>query len=148
MKLHGGGFSTGGGKRPPKEELESENVDATRKGAGSNLRRHVRNISMTGLPVIVSINKFATDTDAEIDAIAEEAKLAGARDVVIFEGHANGGEGAGNLADAVVNACADHESKGRPYKPIVEPGMSVSETILKIATNVSVSYTHLTLPTN
>ena len=141
MKLHGGGFSTGGGKRPPKEELESENVDATRKGAGSNLRRHVRNISMTGLPVIVSINKFATDTDAEIDAIAEEAKLAGARDVVIFEGHANGGEGAGNLADAVVNACADHESKGRPYKPIVEPGMSVSETILKIATNVYGAHT-------
>ncbi|MBL6882916.1 MAG: formate--tetrahydrofolate ligase [Candidatus Thalassarchaeum sp.] len=141
MKLHGGGFSTGGGKRPPKEELESENVDATRKGAGSNLRRHVRNISMTGLPVIVSINKFATDTDAEIDAIAEEAKLAGARDVVIFEGHANGGEGAGNLADAVVNACADHESKGSPYKPIVEPGMSVSETILKIATNVYGAHT-------
>ena len=141
MKLHGGGFSTGGGKRPPKEELESENVDATRKGAGSNLRRHVRNISMTGLPVIVSINKFATDTDAEIDAIAEEAKLAGARDVVIFEGHANGGEGAGNLADAVVNACAHHESKGRPYKPIVEPGMSVSETILKIATNVYGAHT-------
>ena len=141
MKRHGGGFSTGGGKRPPKEELESENVDATRKGAGSNLRRHVRNISMTGLPVIVSINKFATDTDAEIDAIAEEAKLAGARDVVIFEGHANGGEGAGNLADAVVNACADHESKGSPYKPIVEPGMSVSETILKIATNVYGAHT-------
>ena len=141
MKLHGGGFSTGGGKRPPKEELESENVDATRKGAGSNLRRHVRNISMTGLPVIVSINKFATDTEAEIDAIAEEAKLAGARDVVIFEGHANGGEGAGNLADAVVNACADHESKGSPYKPIVEPGMSVSETILKIATNVYGAHT-------
>ena len=141
MKLHGGGFSTGGGKRPPKEELESENVDATRKGAGSNLRRHVRNISMTGLPVIVSINKFATDTEAEIDAIAEEAKLAGARDVVIFEGHANGGEGAGDLADAVVNACADHESKGRPYKPIVEPGMSVSETILKIATNVYGAHT-------
>ena len=141
MKLHGGGFSTGGGKRPPKEELESENVDATRKGAGSNLRRHVRNISMTGLPVIVSINKFATDTEAEIDAIAEEAKLAGARDVVIFEGHANGGEGAGDLADAVVNACADHESKGSPYKPIVEPGMSVSETILKIATNVYGAHT-------
>jgi formate--tetrahydrofolate ligase len=136
MKLHGGGFSTGGGKRPPKEELESENVDATRKGAGSNLRRHVRNISMTGLPVIVSINKFSTDSDAEIRAIADEAKLAGARDVVIFEGHANGGMGAGDLADAVVNACNKHDKSGRKYSPIVEPGMSVRETILKIATNV------------
>ena len=136
MKLHGGGFSTGGVKRPPKVELESENVDATRKGAGSNLRRHVRNISMTGLPVIVSINKFSTDSDAEIRAIADEAKLAGARDVVIFEGHANGGMGAGDLADAVVNACNKHDKSGRKYSPIVEPGMSVRETILKIATNV------------
>ena len=136
MKLHGGGFSTGGGKRPPKEELESENVDATRKGAASNLRRHVRNISMTGLPVIVSINKFSTDTDAEIQAISDEAKLAGAKDVVIFRGHAEGGLGAGELADAVVKACKKHDELGRPYSPIVKSGMSVRETILKIATNV------------
>ena len=136
MKLHGGGFSTGGGKRPPKEELESENVDATRKGAASNLRRHVRNISMTGLPVVVSINKFSTDTDAEIQVIADEAKLAGAKDVVIFRGHAEGGIGAGELADAVVNACKKHDESGRQYSPIVESGMSARETILKIATNV------------
>ena len=136
MKLHGGGFSTGGGKRPPKEELESENVDATRKGAASNLRRHVRNISMTGLPVVVSINKFSTDTDAEIQAIGDEAKLAGAKDVVIFRGHAEGGIGAGELADAVVNACKKHDESGRQYSPIVESGMSARETILKIATNV------------
>ncbi|MAD56842.1 MAG: formate--tetrahydrofolate ligase [Euryarchaeota archaeon] len=136
MKLHGGGFSTGGGKRPPKEELESENVDATRKGASSNLRRHVRNISMTGLPVVVSINKFSTDTDAEIQVIADEAKLAGAKDVVIFRGHAEGGLGAGELADAVVNACKKHDESGRQYSPIVESGMSARETILKIATNV------------
>ena len=136
MKLHGGGFSTGGGKRPPKEELESENVDATRKGAASNLRRHVRNISMTGLPVVVSINKFSTDTDAEIQVIADEAKLAGAKDVVIFRGHAEGGRGAGELADAVVNACKKHDESGRQYSPIVESGMSARETILKIATNV------------
>ena len=136
MKLHGGGFSTGGGKRPPKEELESENVDATRKGAASNLRRHVRNISMTGLPVVVSINKFSTDTDAEIQVIADEAKLAGAKDVVIFRGHVEGGLGAGELADAVVNACKKHDESGRQYSPIVESGMSARETILKIATNV------------
>ena len=136
MKLHGGGFSTGGGKRPPKEELESENVDATRKGASSNLRRHVRNISMTGLPVVVSINKFSTDTDAEIQVIADEAKLAGAKDVIIFRGHAEGGLGAGELADAVVNACKKHDESGRQYSPIVESGMSARETILKIATNV------------
>jgi formate--tetrahydrofolate ligase len=141
MKLHGGGFSTGGGKRPPKDELDTENIEATRQGASSNLRRHVRNISMTGLPVIVSINKFVSDTDAEIQAISEEAESAGARAVVIFEGHAHGGQGACELADAVVNACADHEKAGRPYDPIVESGMLVSETILKIATNVYGAHT-------
>ena len=136
MKLHGGGFSTGGGKRPPKEELESENVEATRQGSSTNLRRHVRNISMTGLPVIVSINKFATDTDAEIKTISEEAILAGAKEVVVFEGHSKGGLGADKLADAVVNACEGHEASGRKYSPIIDSDMPVRETILKIATNV------------
>ena len=136
MKLHGGGFSTGGGKRPPKEELELENVEATREGAATNLRRHVRNLSSTDIPVVVSINLFSSDTDAEVEAIREEAIGAGARDVVIFEGHAKGGEGAVELADAVVEACAAHDATGRPYTPIVEPGMPADQTILRIATKV------------
>ena len=136
MKLHGGGFSTGGGKRPPKEEIEGENVEATRGGAATNLRRHVLNLSSTNVPVIVSINRFSSDTDAEVEAIREEAIAAGARDVVIFEGHAKGGEGAVNLADAVVEACAAHDAAGRPYDPIVEPGMPAEQTILRIATKV------------
>ena len=136
MKLHGDGFSTGGGKRPPKEELEAENVEATRSGAATNLRRHVRNLSSTNLPVVVSINRFASDTDAEVAAIREEAIAAGARDVVVFEGHAKGGQGAVALADAVVEACAAHDSAGRPYDPLVEPGMSADQTILSVATNV------------
>ena len=141
MKLHGGGFSTGGGKRPPKEELEGENVEATRSGAATNLRRHVLNLSSTNIPVIVSINRFSSDTDAEIEAIREEAIVAGARDVVIFEGHAKGGEGAVNLADAVVEACAAHDVAGRPYDPIVEPGMPADQTILRIATKVYGAHT-------
>lgn len=136
MKLHGDGFSTGGGKRPPKEELEAENVEATRAGAATNLRRHVRNLSSTNVPVVVSINRFASDTDAEIEAIREEAVAAGARDVVVFEGHAKGGQGAVNLADAVVEACASHDAAGRPYDPIVEPGLPADQTILRVATNV------------
>ena len=141
MKLHGGGFSTGGGKRPPKEELEGENVEATRSGAATNLRRHVLNLSSTNVPVIVSINRFSSDTDDEIEAIREEAIAAGARDVVIFEGHAKGGEGAVSLADAVVEACAAHDAAGRPYDPIVEPGMPADQTILRIATKVYGAHT-------
>tara|TARA_B100000579_G_scaffold381590_1_gene350236 strand:+ start:558 stop:2276 length:1719 start_codon:yes stop_codon:yes gene_type:complete len=141
MKLHGGGFSTGGGKRPPKVELERENVEATRGGAATNLRRHVLNLSSTNIPVIVSINRFSSDTDAEVEAIREEAIAAGARDVVIFEGHAKGGEGAVNLADAAVEACAAHDAAGRPYDPIVEPGMPADQTILRIATKVYGAHT-------
>ena len=141
MKLHGDGFSTGGGKRPPKEELEAENVEATRAGAATNLRRHVRNLSSTNVPVVVSINRFASDTDAEIEAIREEAVAAGARDVVVFEGHAKGGQGAVDLADAVVEACASHDAAGRPYNPIVEPGLPADPTILRVATNVYGAHT-------
>ncbi len=141
MKLHGDGFSTGGGKRPPKEELEAENVEATRAGAAANLRRHVRNLSSTNVPVVVSINRFASDTDAEVEAIRDEAIAAGAKDVVVFEGHAKGGEGAVALADAVVEACASHDAAGRPYDPIVEPGMTADQTILRVATNVYGAHT-------
>jgi len=141
MKLHGDGFSTGGGKRPPKEELEAENVEATRAGAATNLRRHVRNLSSTNVPVVVSINRFASDTDAEIEAIREEAVAAGAKDVVVFEGHAKGGQGAVALADAVVEACSSHDAAGRPYDPIVEPGLPADQTILRVATNVYGAHT-------
>ena len=136
MKMHGDGFASGGGRRPTPEELETENVEAVRAGAASNLRRHVRNLSETGIPVIVSINRFKHDTDAEMDAIRQEAIDAGARQVVLNEGFAKGGEGATELADAVVQACADHDAAGRPYTPIVDEGMAIEETILKVATNM------------
>jgi formyltetrahydrofolate synthetase len=136
MKLHGGGVAGGGGSRPTKEEIETENVEAVRAGAASNLRRHVRNLAMTDIPVIVSVNKFHTDTEAEIDAIREEAAKAGAMDIVLFEGFSKGGAGAGELADSVVSACTNHEDGGSPFSPVVDPGMPSSEAILRIGTNV------------
>ena len=136
MKLHGGGFSTEGGARPSKEEIELENIDAVRRGASSNLRRHILNLATTEIPVVVSINKFSSDTVAEINAIKEEAKEFGAVDVVIFEGHEKGGEGAIELASAVVDACKKHIKNKKPFCPIVGPGTEVEQTILKIATNI------------
>tara|TARA_B100000959_G_scaffold94861_2_gene100675 strand:- start:1091 stop:2806 length:1716 start_codon:yes stop_codon:yes gene_type:complete len=136
MKMHGGGFASGGGRRPTTEELETENVEATRAGAASNLRRHVRNLAETSIPVIVSINRFEHDTEAEIEAIRDEATKAGAKQVVLNEAFAKGGEGAADLADAVVAACTSHDEEGRPYTPIVEHGMTIEETILRVATNI------------
>ena len=91
-----GGVAGGGGSRPTKEEIETENVGAVRAGAASNLRRHVRNLAMTDIPVVVSINRFHTDTEAEIDAIRDEATKAGAVDIVLFEGFSKGGKGSRN----------------------------------------------------
>ena len=136
MKLHGGGFSTGGGARPNKSEISLENIDAVRKGSATNLRRHIRNLTSTKIPIIVSINKFSTDTIGEIDALTNEAKKAGANAVVLFEGHSKGGIGAIDLADAVVAACNDYNQANNPYIPIVDPTLDVKQKILKIATNV------------
>ncbi|MFQ3321118.1 MAG: formate--tetrahydrofolate ligase [Candidatus Thalassarchaeaceae archaeon] len=136
MKLHGGGFSTGGGARPNKSEISLENIDAVRKGSATNLRRHIRNLKSTKIPIIVSINKFSTDTVGEIDALTNEAKTAGANAVVLFEGHSKGGIGAIDLADAVVAACNDYKQANSPYVPIVDPTLDVRQKILKIATNV------------
>ena len=136
MKLHGGGVAGGGGSRPTKDEIETENVEAVRSGAASNLRRHVKNLATTSIPVVVSINRFRTDTDAEIDAIRDEASKAGAVDIVIFDGFSKGGEGAADLADSVVSACNSHDERGSPFTPIVDPGMPSREAILRIGTNV------------
>ena len=136
MKLHGGGVAGGGGSRPTKEEIETENVEAVRSGAASNLRRHVKNLATTSIPVVVSINRFHTDTDAEIEAIRSEATKAGAIDIVVFDGFSKGGAGAADLADSVVSACKSHEEGGSPFTPIVDPGMPSKEAILRIGTNV------------
>jgi len=136
MKLHGGGFSTSSGSRPKKEEIEKENVSAVNAGSNTNLNRHIRNLSSTGIPVVVSINKFRTDTENEIAEIRKIALESGAFDVVLFDGFAKGGVGSAELADAVVNACKKHKSEGCKYEPLIDSGLPVEQSILKIASNI------------
>jgi len=136
MKMHGDGFASGGGRRPTLDELGTENIEAVRSGASSNLRKHVQNLTKTEIPVIVSINRFNDDTDAELDAIREAAMDAGARQVVINRSFDRGGEGAADLANAVVNACSEYDTAGRPYSPLVKPGGSIEKTISEISTGI------------
>jgi len=136
MKMHGGGFSTGGGARPRPEEIAKENIEAVQLGASTNLARHIRNMSRFGVPVIASVNIFPTDTDAEVQTLLEEAKKAGAMDAVISRVHADGGEGGADLARAVVTACQSHIADGRPFEPLFGPNAPIEEKILRIATNV------------
>ena len=136
MKLHGGAFGMKGSKRPTEDQLVSENVEAVLRGSTTNLDRHITNLANTGLPVIVSINRFQSDTDAELKAITDSAMASGATEVVLFEGHAKGGEGAVDLARAVVSNSEIHISKGRPYRPFLTEGDDARARISKIGTEL------------
>ena len=99
LKMHGGVGRIVAGK-PLDPALEMENVDAVRKGA-ANLAAQIENVRIFNVPVVVAINHFPTDTEAEVAAIREVAMAAGARYVVVSRHFAEGGAGAEGLARAV-----------------------------------------------
>jgi len=136
MKLHGGAFGSRGGYRPTKEELEKEDVDAVIRGAQGNLDRHIKNMAGFGMPVIVSVNRFASDTDDELDALRSAAQKSGAADVTLTEVHSNGGKGGEQLAKAVVAAVHDHVANGRPFTPLFTSDTPVLEKMEAIAQRI------------
>ncbi|MDP6870363.1 MAG: formate--tetrahydrofolate ligase [Candidatus Poseidoniaceae archaeon] len=136
MKLHGGAFGTKAARRPSKEEIETENVDAVSIGAKSNLDRHIRNMKMFGVPVVVSINRFASDTNKELEILENCARESGADDVCLTEVHSKGGEGGSSLAKAVVVACQDHIANGRNFTPLFNNDTPIEEKALRIATRL------------
>ncbi len=136
MKLHGGGLGAGGGRRPSADELATENVDAVGHGAKTNLDRHIQNMKRFKVPVVVSVNRFPTDTEAEIQELLSCAHASGANYAVVFDGHQRGGAGAAELATVVSAACQDHLANGRPFEPLFSPKMKIVEKMLKIATQM------------
>ncbi len=103
LKMHGGGPEVIPG-RPLHPAYTEENVELLRAGL-PNLIQHIENALKFGIPVVVAINRFKTDTDREIAIIQEAARNAGAFDAVVSEVWAKGGEGGAALAEAVVKAC-------------------------------------------
>ena len=99
LKMHGGVGRIVAGK-PLDPALGEENVEAVRRGA-QNLAKQIENISVYNVPAVVAINAFPTDTPAEVAAIQEVARAAGARDAVVTTHWADGGRGAEALAEAV-----------------------------------------------
>src|SRR6202012_2950269 len=81
-----------------------ENPDLLEKGC-SNLIRLIGNARSFGIPVVVAVNRFKNDTDAEVDLVRRLSIAAGAEDAVMSNHWAQGGAGAVNLAEAVVAAC-------------------------------------------
>ncbi|KPI44442.1 C-1-tetrahydrofolate synthase, mitochondrial [Cyphellophora attinorum] len=102
IKVHGGGPEISPGA-PLAKEYQTENVDLLRKGC-VNLAKHIVNAKSYGVPVVVAINKFDSDTDAEVKVIEEEALKAGAEAAVPASHWADGGAGAVDLAKAVISA--------------------------------------------
>ena len=103
LKMHGGGPRVVAGK-PLDHAYTSENLPLLAAGC-ANLVAHIENIQRYGVPVVVAINQFKDDTPAEIDLIREQAIAAGAEDAVLSNHWADGGDGAVELAKAVMAAC-------------------------------------------
>ena len=136
MKLHGGAFGDRGGIRPDKATLEAENVAAVTAGATTNLDRHIRNMAGFGVPVVVSINRFSSDTEAELEAITNAAHASGAAAVCLTEVHGKGGPGGSDLAKAVVKAVQRHVADGRPFVPLFDQDADVLDKATQIATRL------------
>lgn len=113
LKVHGGGPDISPGA-PLAEEYRTENVNLLRAGC-VNLAKHISNAKQYGIPVVVAINKFVTDTDAEIKVIEEEATKAGAEAAILSDHWAEGGAGAVELAKSVIKA-ANSKPNGQDFK--------------------------------
>ena len=122
LKMHGG---------LDKKELNKEDLSAIEKGL-PNLVRHLRNIKeVFGLPVVVAINKFPTDTEAEIKLVAEKCKALGAN-AVLSDVWAKGGAGGEALAKEVVKLCEEKSELKFAY----EPTDSIEDKISAVAKKV------------
>ncbi len=122
LKMHGG---------VDKAELGNENADAVRKGC-ANLVRHIRNVKSFGVPVVVAINQFISDTDAEMEVVREVAAEQGVQ-AIIASHWANGSAGTEALAQAMVELV---EGGTAQFSPIYEDELALWDKIKTIATKL------------
>ena len=130
LKMHGGGPKVVPG-RPLDKAYTEENVELLRKGL-PNLVQHIENARKFGIPVVVAVNRFNSDTDKEIEIIRDAAIAAGAEDAVLSEVWAKGGAGGAALAEAVVKAC----EKPSDFKLLYPDDMSIQDKIETIAREI------------
>jgi len=122
LKMHGG---------VAKDDLKKENLEALEKGY-ANLARHVENVQKYGVPVVVATNRFSSDTDAEIALLKRLTATSGA-ECVMADHWALGGEGAVELAEAVVRTI---DEKPSDFKPLYPDDMSLWEKTRTIAREI------------
>ena len=130
LKAHSGAFEVRPGK-PLDERLKSEDLESLAAGI-PNLEKHVENMKKFGIPVVVAVNHFPTDTEKEHDFIKERAREAGADFAVTHRVHAGGGAGGAELAEAVVAAC----ELPKEFRFLYPDEASIKEKIEAIATEI------------
>jgi methylenetetrahydrofolate dehydrogenase (NADP+)/methenyltetrahydrofolate cyclohydrolase/formyltetrahydrofolate synthetase len=130
LKMHGGGPKVTPGK-PLDEAYTAENLPLLEKGV-CNLVRNIEIAKMFGVHVVVAINRFPTDTDAEIEFARQAAEQAGAEAAVLSEHWEKGGAGATKLAEAVVAAC----EKPSRFQLLYPDDLSIKEKIETICKKV------------
>jgi len=130
LKMHGGGPTVRPGM-PLDEAYTKEDLPLLEKGL-CNLGVHINNALKFGIPVVVAVNAFRDDTEAELEMIREYAVGQGAEDSVVTTHWANGGEGAAKLAKAVVSAC----EKPSNFKFLYPLDWSIKEKIEKISKDI------------
>jgi formate--tetrahydrofolate ligase len=122
LKMHGG---------VAKEDLKAENAAAVAKGC-ENLKRHIENVNKFGIPAVVAVNRFITDTEAEIQEVMKAAESIGTRAFMCTH-WADGGRGTEALAHHVVDVCASGKASFRPLYP---DSMSLRDKVKTIATEI------------
>ena len=122
LKMHGG---------VAKDDLKNENAAAVAKGC-DNLKRHLENVKKFGVPPIVAINRFITDTDAEINEVMKAAESVGTK-AVLCTHWADGGKGTETLARQVVEIC---EAGKSAFKPLYADSLPLRDKVKTIATEI------------
>lgn len=130
LKTHGGGPKVVPGKALDKTYTE-ENLSLLQAGM-DNLIAHITNARKFGMPVVVAVNTFATDTSAEIELVKRMAMENGAFAAVVADPWAGGGPGCADLAEAVVEACEEESS----FKYLYPLNQSIEAKINTIATEM------------
>ncbi|NIA07639.1 MAG: formate--tetrahydrofolate ligase [Actinobacteria bacterium] len=130
LKMHGGGPRVIPG-RPLDPAYTTENLDLLKKGL-CNMEHHIKIAKLFGIPVVVAVNAFSDDTEAEINIVREAAIAAGAEDAVRSTHWAEGGKGSVDLAKAVVEAC----EKPSDFKFLYDVNDSIKDKIHAIATKI------------
>ena len=130
LKMHSGRFEIKAGKPLP-EALTQEDLGALSEGL-CNLEGHIANVKSFGIPVVVAINIFPTDTEAEIEMVRKAALAAGASAAHVSTMFMDGGAGGEDLAHALVAACEEESN----FELLYPDDMSLKEKIHELATKI------------